>query len=455
MNRYVRWVGLSCQLALLCAFSGEPKREVVTVCGERVELMTPEEVKAAGFPWVDVPPEENAATWYLRGASALHAQREDQKVKSQRQHAQQNGWDDGMRELAEAIQAASAGLDCFRRGASKERCQFPYQKTKEPFGVALPGSREMSKACWLLAAEARRFEAKGKSREAVDNYLTIFRIGSHYGRARMPVEHLLGESAFLTAGDWAFKGIYRSTYPRSELVRFLKALGELRGRCPDLADALEGEKARVRASMDDIMRLGPAAMAAGVPLPDLERESPLKLRAYRIFWPDRTIADDMSRFYDRCIACARGTYRRSAFSQRKLLEGSKPWNPLASLLYSVIEVRLSGAPYCEARVEMLRLTVALKIFADETGSYPDRLDRILEKGYVTELPADPFSGEPFRYKVGEGEYVLYSVGENGTDDGGVSVDGDKPSRPSDFGFRSALPPPVKYEHPSEGEDSDA
>jgi hypothetical protein len=42
----------------------------------------------------------------------------------------------------------------------------------------------------------------------------------------------------------------------------------------------------------------------------------------------------------------------------------------------------------------------------------------LQLKYISQLPSDPFSGGAFRYaKQGEG-YLLYSVSENGKDDGG-------------------------------------
>jgi len=34
------------------------------------------------------------------------------------------------------------------------------------------------------------------------------------------------------------------------------------------------------------------------------------------------------------------------------------------------------------------------------------------------LPVDPFTGQPLRFRKLETGYVVYSVGENGVDDGG-------------------------------------
>ena len=67
---------------------------------------------------------------------------------------------------------------------------------------------------------------------------------------------------------------------------------------------------------------------------------------------------------------------------------------------------------------MARTVLALSLYRSEAGSYPDSLEALVPK-YLPALQIDPFDGKPIRYRrQGEG-YVLYSVLENKTDDGGV------------------------------------
>jgi hypothetical protein len=70
-----------------------------------------------------------------------------------------------------------------------------------------------------------------------------------------------------------------------------------------------------------------------------------------------------------------------------------------------------------ARLALARWGLALDLFHQRTGRYPEALaevDGILGQ----KLPADPFSGQAFRYRRQGSGYVLYSVGVNGRDDGG-------------------------------------
>jgi hypothetical protein len=92
-----------------------------------------------------------------------------------------------------------------------------------------------------------------------------------------------------------------------------------------------------------------------------------------------------------------------------------------------------------AALEAARLRVALRLYQAEQGHPAKTLDALVPK-YLPAVPADPFDGNPFRYRLSEGEEIgwtrgnapeeermravpkgqgiLWSVGEDGHDDGG-------------------------------------
>ena len=69
--------------------------------------------------------------------------------------------------------------------------------------------------------------------------------------------------------------------------------------------------------------------------------------------------------------------------------------------------------------ELTKLAWALAAFRAERGSYPAGLEE-LKGEYVDEIPHDVFSGRPLIYERTTDGYLLYSVGMNGKDDGGVN-----------------------------------
>lgn len=74
-----------------------------------------------------------------------------------------------------------------------------------------------------------------------------------------------------------------------------------------------------------------------------------------------------------------------------------------------------------ARRGLARLAVTLRLYRMESGHYPDSLSQLVPD-FLDKLLSDPFSRKDFVYrKEGQG-FVLYSVGDDLTDDGGAQWD---------------------------------
>jgi hypothetical protein len=62
--------------------------------------------------------------------------------------------------------------------------------------------------------------------------------------------------------------------------------------------------------------------------------------------------------------------------------------------------------------------IALKRHQLKHGKLPDKLTE-LTPDFLASVPIDPMDGQPLRYKPNpDGSFLLYSVGEDGKDDGG-------------------------------------
>jgi hypothetical protein len=102
----------------------------------------------------------------------------------------------------------------------------------------------------------------------------------------------------------------------------------------------------------------------------------------------------------------------------------------------------------DARAELRCAAAALAAerYRLAEGRWPEGLDALVPR-YLAAVPADPFDGRPLRLKRLPEGVVLYSIGPDGTDDGGV-VDHKRPQAPGtdvefrlwDAGRRGQLPP---------------
>jgi len=85
-----------------------------------------------------------------------------------------------------------------------------------------------------------------------------------------------------------------------------------------------------------------------------------------------------------------------------------------------------------ARVRVAATALAIERFRlAHGGTLPDSLAELVPT-WLDQLPLDPFDGGPLRYKTHGASYVVYSVGSDGQDNGGVAWDKDCFKSPSDI-----------------------
>jgi hypothetical protein len=205
---------------------------------------------------------------------------------------------------------------------------------------------------------------------------------------------------------------------------------------------MQTERAFGLGTIDEIMNLGPGGvdvMWRGGVSGEMPKPSRLAVRVNRLLWPDQTIKKDVAAFYDRSIEAAKKSFYKEG-ARPDLMKGIKSWNFFAQLLLPALghtrQVMVRG----EARYEMLGLVAALKLYRQQVGVWPDELGWLIQDKIIAKLPTDPFSGKPYRYKLDEGHFVLYSVGPDMKDDGG-KIDG---NNAPDVGFSSRFDLPKPY-----------
>ena len=73
-----------------------------------------------------------------------------------------------------------------------------------------------------------------------------------------------------------------------------------------------------------------------------------------------------------------------------------------------------------AHERLLAAELAVRCYQAEQGHPPAHLEQLVPK-YLQRVPSDPFSGKPMIYRPQGTNWLLYSVGEDGVDDGGKAV----------------------------------
>jgi len=162
--------------------------------------------------------------------------------------------------------------------------------------------------------------------------------------------------------------------------------------------------------------------------------------------------------YDETLALVRMPWQQrleqAAIMERKLTEYIKAarasrspgwfaprWPPAfagVGLFQAAYELAARRVPVAALAVERYRRA--------NRGDLPPSLEALVP-AYVRAVPQDPFSGAPLVYKQGPQDYLIYSVDNNRTDDGGVFYGigsrgqmAVRTGEPRDFGIRVPITP---------------
>jgi hypothetical protein len=118
-----------------------------------------------------------------------------------------------------------------------------------------------------------------------------------------------------------------------------------------------------------------------------------------------------------------------------------PWSTIPAIvtLSRVGAWRIASA---DARARCAVVSLAIERFRLKTGRTPGPLSELVH-AYLDAVPLDPFGAEPLRYVADTAGYSVYSVGENGKDDGATfqvapARPGAATSPPPDIGMRIAI-----------------
>ena len=86
-----------------------------------------------------------------------------------------------------------------------------------------------------------------------------------------------------------------------------------------------------------------------------------------------------------------------------------------------------------AHLDLARAALAIERYRLARGTVPGELDELVPE-YLQEVPLDPFDGQPIRYRRTESGYMLYTVLEDGQDNGGLGRGDVNRGEPHDWPF---------------------
>jgi hypothetical protein len=311
-------------------------------------------------------------------------------------------------------------IQLLRHAAAMSACRFDADLAGLNFEKMFPtaGLQEERNAGLLLNLHAREAIARGRISEAAADTTAIFRMSRHLGQRPTMIAGLVGVGIDAMGNEMLELVLPKVTRPE-ELAGLHPegrvSLGRMFGQ------AIRGEERfglMMYRNMPEGLRTFSDGRTTIVDTPLLNSRTSSGAAYFRVFYLDvGTYAALMEMMQNWSVAPyheIRDQLPRADDLRRK------------DLFLSIVTPSMSRAIEVLARAEARdacgRLAVAATRFRIDHGALPNRLKELVPQ-YLEGIPLDPFDGKPLRLAVKEDRRIIYSVGPDGVDDGGVDIHG--------------------------------
>jgi hypothetical protein len=289
--------------------------------------------------------------------------------------------------------------------------------------MSLPHKEKLRSGARLLALEARVRAHREDAAGAARSIHAIFRLACSIEQEPTVVSQLMRMACNSLARDQIRQLLPEVAFAEHDLSQFQEDVRSVH-YWPGLRRALLGERVWMGQAFAGVTESEPGILVQ------------LTLQADRAFYLEmmrRSIAasqqpwklarQEWQQIQDDLLA----VQRRSSLTRGQ--------HAITMTIMSDVGRLFDAATRGDAENAIAATAIAVEFHRQRHGRLPERLDQLVPD-LLPRVPQDPFDGQPLRYLVREDEYLLYSVGVDGKDDGGED-DGTDTCRP-DVVFRVSV-----------------
>ncbi|CAN5646182.1 hypothetical protein BH09VER1_BH09VER1_16440 [soil metagenome] len=326
-----------------------------------------------------------------------------------------------------AAQANHAAVDPLLE-KTRKIAQSPLLEFHPDYGAGLAaptsGIAQLIGVSQLLTQQTILLLHDGKVSSAVDNVSTLFRIAEMTSKQQALISQLLSLSMIRMASISTWEILHSKEATQAEVVR-LQGLWEDIKPFTALKATLRMERATALPMFDradDASKFVSGSSPSSFSINDLEPalETGTWATLYR-YDDERELIVDFQALLDH-LPGPDGNWRpflQEADSIKKRLEDAGLSRMFShSLSYSAMAAMGRFASTDAVRQLCITAIAIRRYQLDHENALPPSLSALVPT-YLAKVPLDPMDGKPLHYQPdGAGDYLLYSVGKDGVDDGG-------------------------------------
>lgn len=308
--------------------------------------------------------------------------------------------------VARYIDSNRKALDLLHQAAAIPECRYPLDLTT--IDMWMPPLVEQRQGARLLALETAHHTEWGRTDDAIRSVDAAFALAqSSAGQS-----HLITHLVRLLCNNTALESLERTLCEAALSDEQSSSLTERIAHAED-TDALRRAFAGEACFLTLVYRSIKTARD-----PDI-REAGRILGA--LGWVDISHVASLEIMRQMIKACELSPAQRLKAMRALDVHGQREQMMFAQIPVSALDKSCEADTKVLANLGAARTALAVERYRLATGALPTELSALVPE-YLESVPVDPFGGEPLRYtKRGKG-YVVYSVGLDARDDGGVDSD---------------------------------
>lgn len=339
-----------------------------------------------------------------------------------------------------ARQFVTGNADYFRlldQASRIEKCEFD-TNWDDMFNATFPQFAPMREASRALTTKAELLLADGRIDEAAATCATHYRLARHTEQNPTLIGQLVAV-AVRGIGNKELERVLSQGTPSVATCRRMFTEMDDPQRLQAWVNAMRAERVFGLQAFEMVEEGRGAVLAQFEDNPSRQAAMLLALGTV-----GRPLLNSSKQYYLDCLQGyveALGLPWPQAKAKADALEAQQSHLPqyawLTSMLMPVFSRALDTRDRELAYLGASRIALAAKAYKGEHGAYPTSLADLTKAGW--KLPLDPFTGQAYRYQqVGKG-FMVYSLGPDLKDDGGVDYKyGTSPTQPGhDFVFHVA------------------
>ncbi|HCO95659.1 MAG TPA: hypothetical protein DIU00_17220 [Phycisphaerales bacterium] len=312
--------------------------------------------------------------------------------------------------LTQYIADNNETLELLHEGAAIEHSRYPIDLSAG-FETKLPPLSEIRRAVFLLKLEAILHAENGDGESAVRSAKSSFGIARSLAKEPIVVSQLVRVACQSLAATTIEYCINRIELKDEQLVELIECVHNAE-RISDISCAFVGERCNGISFFK----------APGSVNPDIFNGIPVRpiLELYKTLGlvdSDAIIYLDLMEEYIKSGQLPLHKRHRAA----KTIEAKRKSTSQAHILLHIIVPAFSTITTIEIRkfasLRTARTALSIERYRLAAGKLPDALTDLVP-AYLDAVPTDPFDGNELRYKKLEPGFVVYSIGEDMSDDGG-------------------------------------